>query len=74
MTTWFPLAACSPLVLWWACRIATARRTPMPHLPDDIGIQPATDGRPAILWARYGHTVHLSAVPDTQTDHEEDPS
>ncbi|NUS14544.1 MAG: hypothetical protein HOY69_24620 [Streptomyces sp.] len=65
------LAACSPLALWWACRIATARRIPMPQLPDDIGVQPATGTRPAILWARYGATTRFYAAPGTQADHEE---
>ncbi|WP_224274024.1 hypothetical protein [Streptomyces sp. LS1784] len=69
------LATCSPLILWWACRIATLRRLPMPDLPDDIGITPATGTRPPILWARYGNTIEYyavrPAVHGTQPDHEE---
>lgn len=73
MTTWLPLAACSPLALWWACRIATDRRIPMPDLPDDLGVTPATGTRPAILWDRHGNTVRFYSVPGTQlADHDED--
>ncbi|MFJ5070219.1 hypothetical protein ACIQC7_27800 [Kitasatospora sp. NPDC088556] len=60
------ILACSPLAAYWSYRIATARRIPMPELPDDLGVTPATDTQPAILWARHGKTIRFYAVPGTQ--------
>ncbi|MFB7672905.1 hypothetical protein ACFC26_16005 [Kitasatospora purpeofusca] len=69
MTTWTVLATCGPaalLGLWWLHRITTLRRLPMPDLPDDLGVTPATTATPAILWARYGCTLRLTTAPGTQ--------
>ncbi|MFE5582525.1 hypothetical protein [Kitasatospora sp. NPDC056531] len=78
MIAWTVLATCGPAAIvslcWFqricadyveACR-ATTRRIPMPDLPDDIGVTPATGTRPAILWARYGNTTEFHAVRGVQ--------
>ncbi|GAA2838336.1 hypothetical protein RMN57_13085 [Kitasatospora sp. CM 4170] len=60
------LAVCGAVACCWLYRIVTAPRTPTSDQPDDIGITPATDTQPAILWARYGATTRFSPVRGTQ--------
>ncbi|MEU6237393.1 hypothetical protein [Kitasatospora sp. NPDC047058] len=60
------LAVCGTVAAYWVYRIATAPRTPTPEQPDEIGITPAADQQPAILWARYGNTLSRHPVRGTQ--------
>ncbi|MFG3228143.1 hypothetical protein ACGF07_25625 [Kitasatospora sp. NPDC048194] len=73
-TTLVLIAACIPLVVWFAYRLAATRRPPMPDMPDDIGVTPATEHQPAILWERHGHTLSRHAAPGTQLPAGEDQS